>query len=315
MVPVKAVRAGDCRVFVTGQRHGTGALAVAVQPDGTATVARAGTAAQVAAETLLEGAGALQNTTLSSTAKGDCIVSRTYASGVTTMETFAGDGAGGVRWSFTAAFLSARRVPVNMTTTITVQSWAERGWRWWTTWSKTSKDGSTPSPLVPSGTLTNTSAGAAPLYYNYGGAKFNLDKVSGLPNLPTLPMMNGFALPIFSFLKPATSIATASVAGAVSFLGDPTDMTTYLTLSTTEATAIDTAIFSLSRRLLGVSSKTPLKLAGNWVSHQDCWRPALGAFWWYHPKFAKPDPHVNMALTEGTATYAYFFEQPGFQPF
>ena len=126
MVPVKAVRAGDCRVFVTGQRHGTGALAVAVQPDGTATVARAGTAAQVAAETLLEGAGALQNTTLSSTAKGDCIVSRTYASGVTTMETFAGDGAGGVRWSFTAAFLSARRVPVNMTTTITVQSWAER---------------------------------------------------------------------------------------------------------------------------------------------------------------------------------------------
>ena len=301
---LEAAFAGGCKVRISGEAPGIAAAAVTVQPDGTATIGRLATEVQVSAETLLEGGGELQATATRRSGDG-CTVRRSYASGVTTTETFAGDGSGGVQWSFVASFSAAQRIPVNVTTTVTVPRFQADGWKWWTTWSKSSKDDSAPSPLMPTRALTNASAGGTPLRYNYGGAKFHLDEVTGLPNLPVAPMMNGFALPIFTYLLPK--------AGAASFLSDPTDQTTYLTF-VTEASSAGLAVFSLSRRLLGVSLKTPLKLAGHWVAHEDCWRPALGAFWRYHSEFALPDPRVDMTLTEGAATYAYFFDQTGFQP-
>ena len=74
------------------------------------------------------------------------------------------------------------------------------------------------------------------------------------------------------------------------------------------------ASFVFTRRWLSVGGNArPLNLAGTWMSHAGCWRPALGAFFELHPEVAQPDSRTLEALPslEGSAAYAYYFAAMG----
>ena len=152
------------------------------------------------------------------------------------------------------------------------------------------------APLERAVDPANSSDPLAPLpfgvggEFEYGGELFNVHQTPGDPPLTpggsgcevSSGGCGGFTLPIASFLHHTSGFG-------ISLALDPSDVTTLMRLhvSTTRAPATRGAersqSFVFDRRLLSIGGNaSSLNLAGDWLSHADCWRPALG---WYVSRY------------------------------
>jgi hypothetical protein len=196
-----------------------------------------------------------------------------------------------VRSSVIISSKRSDRVQVEVTTSVNFDFWDAVSMAWWTSYDSALDGTLERSPLSPMyGGLPET-----PDTYEYGGWKFMT-----LEPRPGSIRNNSITLPILSWLQ--------NDAGAgISFVGSPEDSTTYMTLQVAQASG-GGGEFTLNRRFLSVGGNaTALRLSGDWISHKNCWRPALGHFFETYPDYALPDARIPDV--EGAGTYAYFFGQ------
>ncbi len=310
-----AVTAAPCTVL--GGGGGAATIAVHVGPDGAAVCPASSASSSAscwvrAARTTLAAAAAAAAPAVQTTvverggAAASCAIRRNYTvRGIWTEETWSAHD-DGIEWIFRAGSSDGgQRRHIQVAQTLEVPQWTRRGMRWWLPRTSPSDYGTPPAP--------NAAAPFSPVVslehrvYAYGGYKFALNTTTGLPAHTGLPVVagldDGFVLPVLSFL--------GNSPGGLSFLEQPHSDTTYADIAISQAVADDAGQFVWTRRLLGVGGMArPVQLAGLLAVHENCWRPALGVFWQTWRKFALPHPQVDLARTEGAATYAYFFNQP-----
>ena len=260
----------------------------------------------------------LLDTTVRSTSGTSCAITKTYTTGMKTVETYTTNDQG-VAWTFSSSSApstaSNTRIPMDIVTTTDVVEWPSNDMSWWMALTSPSDNRSTmhegaTSPFGPTSTVTNGTQG---LFYNYGGYKFALNQTDGLPIVsvgsdqsgggPDSGANNGYVLPLLTFLKRGDV--------GLSFFETPNSLTTYADIHIDLVQPHNRARFTWTRRLLGMSPGGRVTYVdGRYVSHEDCWRPALGLFWAHD----HPLPIADLSATEGAATYAYYFDQPNFQP-
>lgn len=251
-----------------------------------------------------------------------CQIVRNYTSNVSTSELFTtADDAGGLAWTFGILHADivqrpSQRLPVEIVTVFNVNDWQKNNMEWWMPLTSPSDAlGGRSSPFGPTSSVTNGSQNVG-FTYNYGGTKFDLNGTDGLPkfndnnkvfNNYSMSNSNGYVLPLLSLLQKKDV--------GFSFFETQDTQTTYADIYIHQINN-DTARFKWTRRLLGISTQmTETKLLhGQLFAHENCWRPALGKYWEHDAAAALPNSHVQLSDTEGAATYAYFFNQPGFQP-
>jgi len=230
----------------------------------------------------------------SSTQKG-CSVKKVYAGNIIQMESFA-PTASSVRASTTISSTSKKRVQIEANTNIRFHDWDDTEMSWWTSYDRPLDGVWNDNPLAPTpGALPET-----PVEYEYGGWKFMT-----LEPRPGNIRNNSFALPLMSWIQ-------KDLEAGISFVGDPTDSTTFMTMVVDGNKEIGGG-FSWKRRFLSVGGNaSSLVFMNDWISHDNCWRPALGYFFYSYPEFALPDKRIaqgGKTMVEGAGTYAYFFGQ------
>lgn len=233
-------------------------------------------------------------TIVASTQKG-CSVKKVYAGNIIQMESFA-PTASSVRATTTISSTSKKRIQIEANTNIRFHSWNDTEMSWWTSYDRPLDGVWKDNPLAPTpGALPET-----PVEYEYGGWKFMT-----LEPRPGNIRNNSFALPLMSWIQ-------KDLEAGISFVGDPTDSTTFMTMVVDGGKEIGGG-FSWKRRFLSVGGNaSSLVFSNNWISHGDCWRPALGYFFSSYPEFALPDKRIaqgGKTMVEGAGAYAYFFGQ------
>ena len=258
-----------------------------------------------------------RSTTTIHASHASCEIARSYDNGVGTSELFTSTDSGGIDWTFSSTLGSKSleasadtRIPASLATTIDIVEWSTKN-QWWMPLTSPSNrprpDGS--APFSPMSRVTNntdnmngsTTGNDGGLFYNYGGFKFGLDNDDGLPNLAGTN--NGYVIPLLTFLKQGCA--------GLSFFENNKTLTTYADIYINQHNNKNGARFIWTRRLLGFNGNKVIKFVdGHFFAHEDDWRPALGEYWKHEGASALPNPNVDLSLTEGAATYAYYFDQP-----
>ena len=246
------------------------------------------------------------STSVSQISPTTCIIKRQYNQETSTTETLT-KNSNGILQTFQTSSTKKTRTAILIQTTIDI-SW-DSNMKWWMA-NTAPSDG--PTHLSPFNPRTNIST----KQFNYGGYKFGLNQTDGLAMLSGSD--DGYVLPILTFL------AGTTINAGLSFLELPNSSTTYATIhisnTTTTTKYKDTtpgtatihhlAHFVWSRSLIGIGGNAKDILLKNLLAtHEGCWRPALGIFWQEWKDYATPHSNVDLTKTEGTATYAYFFNQ------
>ena len=289
---------------------------VKILPNGTAKILKSRITVQ-ATTAITSNSMTLQSTAVVAT-KTTCEIIRKYLCGARTLEVFSVSETddkteNGLAWTFSTTSecytkTIKPRIPINIVTTIDVKEWNKSNMSWWMALTTPSDNPTSErtSPFEPTSSVTNNSdPNGSGLLYNYGGFKFRLNESDGLPilsdgSIAAAGFNNGYVIPLLSFLK--------SNDVGLSFYESQKSLTTYADIRINLIQPNNVARFTWSRRLLGLRSNTKY-LDGRYFTHEDCWRPALGAYWKHH----NPLPLGDISLTEGAATYAYYFDQPGLQ--